>query len=76
MANDDRYGVRIYPLSSDVVLIKQTVKRRGSERYVVDTSLDGTHIEAHIDKSDRSAIADAVLCALRGKLDSKRRRKT
>lgn len=71
MTVSNKYGVRIYPLDAEVVLIKQTVKRAGSARYVVDTLSDGTHIETHIDKSDSAGIADAVLRALKGQLSSR-----
>lgn len=64
----NKYGVRIYPLNPEVILIKQTVKRPGSPRYVVDTWQDGTHREAHISQDDSEGIADAVRSALRGKL--------
>jgi len=67
----NKYGVRIYPLpDSDVILIKQTVKRPESPRYVIDTLLDGTHREAHISVDDTVSIADAVRQALRGELKS------
>lgn len=70
MTDGNRYGVRIYPLDAEVILVKQTVKRAGSARYVVDTLPDGTHVEAHIKKSNSTGIADAVLRALGGKLGS------
>jgi len=37
----NKYGVRIYPLDSKVILVKQTVKRQGSPTYVVDTTSGG-----------------------------------
>jgi len=67
----NRYGVRIYPIEgSEVIRIKQTVKRPKHPRYVVDTLKDGTHREAHIKVNDAAAIADAVQRALRGNLRS------
>ena len=65
----NKYGVRIYPIAdSDVIRIKQTVKRPESPRYVVDTLEDGTHREKHISVDDLAGIADAVRRALRGEL--------
>jgi len=65
----NKYGVRIYALpDSDVILIKQTVKRPQSLRYVVDALEDGTHRETHINVDDTTGIADAVRQALRGEL--------
>jgi hypothetical protein len=65
----NRYGVRIYVMpDSDVILIKQTVKRLGSQRYVIDTLGDGMHREKHIGIDDSAGIASAVRAALKGKL--------
>jgi len=65
----NKYGVRIYDMpDSNVILIKQTVKRPESPRYVIDTLEDGTHREAHIRVSGTAGIADAVRRALRGEL--------
>jgi hypothetical protein len=65
----NKYGVRIYDMpDSDVILIKQTVKRPGSPRYVIDTLADGTHREKHMGIDDSSGIADAIRAALKGKL--------
>ena len=65
----NKYGVRIYDMpDSNVILIKQTVKRPESPRYVVDTLEDGTHREAYIMVDDTAGIADAVRRALRGEL--------
>jgi len=64
-----KYGVRIYAMpDSDVILIKQTVKRPGSPRYTIDTLEDGTHREKHVGTDDSACIADAVRAALKGKL--------
>jgi len=64
-----KYGVRIYAMpDSDIILIKQTVKRPESLRYVVDALEGGTHREAHINVDDTAGIADAVRQALRGEL--------
>jgi len=66
----NKYGVRIYPIpDSDRIRIKQTVRRPGSRRYVIDTMEDGEHREAHIDVGDTAGIADAVRRALRGELE-------
>ena len=60
------YGVRIYSVSKDTILIKQTVKKPTSERYVVDRLLDGTHRERHVKINDDVDIADAVRQAIMG----------
>lgn len=64
----DKYGVRIYPLDSEVILVKQTVKRQGSPVYVVDTTPGGDHREAHVEITNDRDIAEAVRAALTGKL--------
>jgi len=65
----NKYGVRIYAMpDSDVILIKQTVRKPESPRYVIDTLQDGTHREAHIRWEDTVGIADTVRQALRGEL--------
>ena len=65
---NNKYGVRIYPLDSKVILVKQTIKKAGSPRYVVDTMVDGDHREAHVDINDDHNIAEAVRIALNGGL--------
>lgn len=62
------FGVRIYKMNPDYILIKQTVKKTGSPRYIVDTLPDGTQREKHIDINDDKDIADAIRHALDGKL--------
>ena len=62
------YGVRIYPLSPEYILIKQTVKKTGSKTYVIDHNSDGSQKEKHIDINDDTGIADAVRHSLEGKL--------
>jgi hypothetical protein len=65
----NKYGVRIYAMpDSDVILIKQTVKRPRSPRYIIDTLDDGTHREKHVRIDDSASIAAAVQAALKGKL--------
>ena len=64
----NKYGVRIYPLGKGRILVKQTVKRQGSQTYVVDTLPKGLHREAHVDITDGKGIAAAVQTALKGKL--------
>jgi hypothetical protein len=66
--SDNKYGIRIYPISKDVILVKQTIKRKGSPRYVIDTARDGTHREMHVDRKNRSGITAAILQALEGTL--------
>lgn len=65
----NRYGVRIYPTpDSDRIRIKQTIKRSGSQTYVVDRMEDGEQREKHVNVGDAAGIADAVQRALRGEL--------
>lgn len=64
----DKYGVRIYPLDSKIILIKQTVKKVGSPSYVVDTMPGGDHREAHVDINDDQQVAEAIRTALKGGL--------
>lgn len=63
-----KYGVRIYPLDNKVILVKQTIKKEGSPTYIVDTTSDGDHREAHIRIDDDQEIAESVRSALRGRL--------
>lgn len=65
---NNKYGVRIYPLDNKVILIKQTVKKADSPRYVVDTMGNGEHREAHVDINDNHNIAEAIRTALKGGL--------
>ena len=64
----DKYGVRIYPLDSEIILVKQTVKKEGSPTYVVDTTSAGDHREAHVNTDDDQEVAQAVRAALKGRL--------
>jgi hypothetical protein len=64
----DKFGVRIYPLDNEVILIKQTIKRVGSPTYVVDVLPNGDHREAHVSIASDAGIADAVRSALQGGL--------
>lgn len=64
----DKFGVRIYPLDDHVILIKQTIKRARSLRYVVDMFPNGDHREAHLDIDNDIEIANAVRTALKGDL--------
>ncbi len=62
------YGVRIYPVNTEYILIKQTVKKTGSKTYVIDHKSDGTQKEKHIGINDDKSIADAIRHALTGNL--------
>lgn len=64
----DKYGVRIYPLDNEVILVKQTIKKSGSNAYIVDIAADGQHREAHVNIADDREIAQAVRAALSGRL--------
>ena len=64
----NKYGVRIYPLDSKVILVKQTVKKEGALTYVIDTTSDGEHREAHVEIDNDQEIAEAVRAALSGGL--------
>lgn len=66
--NLDKYGVRIYPLDDEVILVKQTVKKIGSNTYIVDVATDGQHREAHVNIDNDQEIAQAVRAALGGRL--------
>jgi len=62
------YGVRIYPVNPEYILIKQTVRKTDSKTYVIDHNSDGTQKQKHIGINDDKGIADAVRHALVGKL--------
>lgn len=62
------YGVRVYAVNPEYILVKQTVKKTGDKRYIIDHNPDGSQKERHIAINDDRAIADAVRHALTGKL--------
>jgi hypothetical protein len=64
----NKYGVRIYPLDSKVILVKQTVRKLNAPNYVIDTMPNGDHREAHVDINDDKEIAHAIRTALNGGL--------
>ena len=49
-------------------LSSRPVKKVGSPSYVVDTTADGDHREAHVDIDDDRQIAEAIRTALKGRL--------
>ena len=69
MTNDKnanpKYGVRVFKISADRLLIKQTIKSGSgpNDRYVIDGQK-----ERHVKVNDDSAIADAVRDGVSGKL--------
>ncbi len=65
---DDKYGVRIYPVDSDQILIRQTIKRYDSPRYVIDRREDGMYRQIHLNLNDTASLIDAIRQALRGEL--------
>ena len=60
-----RYGVRVFKVSEETLLIKQTIKRGNSpnDPYVIDGQK-----EWHVKIGNDSAIADAVRNGVSGKL--------
>jgi len=75
MANEKneepKYGVRIFKISEDTLLIKQTIKRgnRPTDEYVIDGQK-----ERHVEIGDDSAIADAVRDGVTGRLKAGKRK--
>ena len=67
--SDNRFGVRVYLMGEDTVLLYQTVKRGKQQNspYVVDQNPARTG-ELFVDIDDDKGIADAVRAALRGEL--------
>lgn len=68
MANQGRFGARVYLMDNKTVLIYQTRKRGTAQNapYVVWPSPDQQG--AWVDIKDDKAIADAIRTALNGKL--------
>jgi hypothetical protein len=67
MAN--KYGVRIYPVpDSDQIIIRQTIRRPDSPRYVIDIREDGMYRQTFQSVNDTESVMDAVRQALRGEL--------
>ena len=62
------HGARVYSYDDGVILVKQTMNRPGTSRYVIDTLPDGTHRERHLDPGDDQALGRAVRLAVSGKL--------
>ena len=60
-----KYGARVFKVSNDTLLIKQTVKRgRGqNDPYVIDEQK-----EKHVNLGDDAQIASAIRDAMEGKL--------
>ena len=71
-----KYGVRIYAMpDSDIILIKQTVKRPESLRYVVDALVEGgTHREAHINVDDTAGYHRCCSASLERRIESEVRK--
>lgn len=63
--NKPRYGVRVFKVSEDTLIIKQTIKSgsRPTDHYVIDGQK-----ECHVSIDDDSAIADAIRNGVAGKL--------
>jgi hypothetical protein len=64
-SDEPKYGVRVYKLSEDTLLIKQTVKSgsRTNDAYVIDEQK-----ELHVSIEDDAAIANAVRDGVAGRL--------
>jgi len=60
-----KYGARVFKVSENTLLIKQTVKSGGGQNdpYVINE-----HREKHVNLSDDSAIAAAIRDAIEGRL--------
>jgi len=61
----NKYGVRVFKVSGETLLIKQTVKSgsNSNDPYIIDD-----HKERHVKINDDSAIAEAVRDGVYGKL--------
>jgi hypothetical protein len=60
-----KYGVRVFKISYETLLIKQTIKKGKSQNspYVIDGQR-----ERHVNINDDSGIADAIRDGILGKL--------
>lgn len=65
-----KYGVRIFKISEDTLLIKQTIKRGNDQNdaYVIDGQK-----EQHVNIHEDSKIVDAVRNGVAGKLMARKR---
>ena len=74
MTNDicekNKFGVRVFKVSEETLLIKQTIKRGSNpnDPYVIDGQK-----ERHVKINDDSAIANAVRDGVSGKLTTGRK---
>lgn len=62
-----KYGVRVFKVSDDTLLIKQTIKKGSDQNapYVIDGQK-----ERHVKINDDSGIADAIRDGVLGKLEA------
>jgi len=69
MAKQGRFGARIFLMDTDVVYVRQTVKRgtRQNAPYVIDQKPMGEG-QKFVDVTDDKGIADAIRAALHGRL--------
>ena len=68
MSVSKRYGARVYFYDDGVTLVKQTIKREGVGRYVVDTDSDGKSKEKHVSPGNDTELGETVRLAGEGKL--------
>jgi hypothetical protein len=68
MANQGRFGARVYLMDNKTILVYQTAKRGSAQNapYVVYPK---TQQGAFIDSTDDKGIADAIRAAVNGRLN-------
>ena len=68
MADQGKYGARVYLMSGEKIFLLQTIKRGNAQNAPYTVDGQGEQVGVFIDPSDDKAIADAVRSALAGKL--------
>ncbi len=68
MADNKKYGARVYLMDTNNILVMQTVKRGKADNapYVIDQN--ASNGEKFVDLTDDKGVADAVRDALAGRL--------
>ncbi|MCX6011206.1 MAG: hypothetical protein NT134_02960 [Chloroflexi bacterium] len=71
MAKQGKFGARVFLMDTEVIYVRQTVKRGTAENapYVIDKKAMGEREgQKFVDITDDKSIADAIRAALNGRL--------
>jgi hypothetical protein len=71
MAKQGKFGARVFLMDTEVVYVRQTVKKGAAENapYVIDKKAEGEgEGQKFVDITDDKSIANAIRAALNGRL--------